>query len=98
MVTLEGSPMEAFLVPLLAVVFIGLIAVVILVARQQRGDRSYVTGLPPPRRKLPVLIECGTCKHFDLEEGQAFIAQHPAFVAAAAVRSPAQMSKHAELD
>lgn len=39
---------------------------------------------------------CSYCKHFDLEEGQAVLAQHPAFLRAAAVVSPAQIGRRVE--
>lgn len=65
--------------------------------RSSRGD-DVARIAPTPRRQLPVLIECATCQHFDLEEGQAALQQYPAFLGAAAVRSPAQMSQRALLD
>ncbi len=54
-------------------------------------------------RHLPVLPlkaegKCETCAHWDLAEGQAQMAEHPAFVAVTQVVSPAKMSQRAEVD
>lgn len=89
----------------LVLVLIAVLALVCLVGiyafsprrRSSPGER-LVELVPARKHKLPVVIECGTCQHFDLEEGQAFMRQYPAFMGAAAVRSPAQMSEKAVLD
>lgn len=50
------------------------------------------------RKKLktpqdPVRPVCNSCRHFDLEEGQAALRNHPVFLRAAAVLSPAEMGR-----
>jgi hypothetical protein len=41
----------------------------------------------------PLPRQCSNCKHFDLAEGQAVIAQFPAFMRVANVVSPAQIGR-----
>jgi hypothetical protein len=45
---------------------------------------GWLRRLAKPRR-------CSTCKHFDLEEGQAAMRAHPVFMQAAAVLPPSKM-------
>ena len=56
-------------------------------------------------RRLPVLpltepgkATCEGCQHWDLEEGQAQMAEHPAFVQVTQMVSPAKMSQKAKVD
>ena len=56
-------------------------------------------------RRLPVLPlpgegqqTCEGCQHWDLEEGQAQFAEHPAFLQVTQMVSPAKMSQRAEVD
>lgn len=91
-----------YVVLALVMVVVGMVAVVLwqwsgaLKRKSSRGDEA--APRPESHRRLPVLIECATCAHFDLEEGQAYMRQYPAFLGAASVRSPAQMSSKALLD
>ncbi len=41
---------------------------------------------------------CDNCVHFDLEEGQAQLREHPAFMQVSELVSPAKMSRKAEVD
>lgn len=60
---------------------------VVLVKHTFKRTRLPVVA-PPPVKKA-----CESCKHFDLAEGQAVLRQFPAFMAAAAVVSPAQIAR-----
>jgi hypothetical protein len=62
---------------LLGVIVGVLLAVAVLMLA--RGLRKR-----PPKR-------CSTCKHFDLQEGQAAMQAHPVFMQAAGVLSPSKM-------
>lgn len=46
----------------------------------------------------PAHAKCASCAHFDLEEGQAVIAQFPAFVSVASLITPAQIGRHVVRD
>ena len=48
--------------------------------------------------RLPVVRECGTCKHFDLQAGQDAIVHHPAFAQASNHLSPQAMGRTAKHD
>lgn len=50
--------------------------------------------VPPSTEVVDPNARCSSCKHFDLEEGQAVIAQFPAFLSVASLISPAQIGRH----
>ena len=55
-------------------------------------SRVFRPRKPSAARQKTVARECRNCKHFNLEEGQGALKQHPAFLMAGQTLSPAKMT------
>ena len=82
--------------PLILISFICFLLLGVLGWRErQRRFQQVTPGEPgaaaPPLQTQKSLPTCGNCTHFDLEEGQAVIAEYPAFVGATEALSPRRM-------
>lgn len=60
------------------------------VLASKRPPAEPLPAPPPAPKQAP---SCATCRHFDLAEGQAVMAQYPTFMRVAGVISPAQIAR-----
>lgn len=81
---------------------LGLIAVIAVMYRrqQQLGKRLEARQFETAAQLEadPEPPKCANCAYFDLEEGQAQIREHPAFLQVTDLVSPAKMSRRAQVD